>query len=103
MRPCGLTAQEPPFPLGHMIRRRTETEPFVQSCRKTSRQIHAPRGVWLRKNPLRGERVLVMCCANNNNSCLWIILILILLFCCGGGNWGNCGCENNNNNCGCGC
>ena len=95
-----LSAQEPSFPLGHKIRRRTETAPFVRSCRKTSRQIHAPRGVWLRKNPLRGERVLVMCCANNNNSCLWIILILILLFCCGG--WGNCGCENNNS-CGCGC
>lgn len=101
MRPCGLSAQEPPFPFGHKIRRRTETAPFVRSCRKTSRQIHAPRGVWLRKNPLRGERVLVMCCANNNNSCLWIILILILLFCCGG-SWGNCGCENNNS-CGCGC
>ena len=100
--PAAHTAEEPPCPEGHKIRRRTETAPFLRSRRKTLRQIHAPRGVWLRKNLLRGERVLVMCCANNNNSCLWIILILILLFCCGG--WGNCGCDNNNNNgCGCGC
>jgi len=99
--PAAHTAEEPPCPEGHKIRRRTETAPFLRLRRKTSHQIHAPRGIWPRKNQLRGERVLVMCCGNNN-SCLWIILILILLFCCGG--WGNCGCDNNNNNgCGCGC